>query len=260
MLNLVDELLSRSRRFQQLGRFDEALNLLTRLVGFHELPVYAAEEIEIRLGELSLRRRNYKRARRHLLAALVHQPDNARAHYLLANAFSRGRRPDAQRALAHYRRSIELEPDHAIRLCAYGLLLVRLGQAQNGLRHLRRAVEGAPEDVSILKQVIKGMQLANHAEEARRLLVTARFRSPRDRRLLALWNDLHFHQLRRDQQTTLHRSPSITSDDPVLLPFLRLEGGPVLSRRASVRRDGPSGTPPPRGLLHIRRPDQRHAQ
>src|SRR5437763_16380766 len=88
MLNLVDELLSRSRRFQQLGRFHEPHILLTRLAEFHQLPIYAAEELEIRLGELSLRRGKYKRARRHLLAAFVHQPNNARAHDLLGTAFS----------------------------------------------------------------------------------------------------------------------------------------------------------------------------
>jgi tetratricopeptide (TPR) repeat protein len=261
MLNLVDELLSRSRRLQQFGRHDEAFNVLTRLATFPDLPARARQEAEARLGELCLRERKYKRARRHLRAALRHQPKNARYHYLLAHAFARGSAADMSRALDHYRLSLELKPGRPARLCAVGLLLVRLGLSARGLQYLRQAIQFAPEDVAILRKVVKGMQLANRAAEARQLLFGARFRRPHDRELTALCHNLQFDQLRKDQQISRQRVANVNRNALVLLPFVRAEGEAMPTRRARiVRQDGPSGTPPPRGLLRVRRPDQRHAQ
>jgi tetratricopeptide (TPR) repeat protein len=261
MLNLVDELLSRSRHFQEIGLQNEAFDILIQLAEFRDLPTNVAEEVEVRLGESYLRQRRYKRARGHLAAAVRLQPGNARYHYLLATAFRRGNRPNAKRAVEHYRRSLELEPQQAARLCAYGAFLVQLGRSREGLRHLRRASEAAPDNVRILKRVVKGMRLANRGEEARRLLLVARFRAPRDRRLLSLWNDFQFQQIRKEQQTALQRFTTNRSESPVLLPFVRLSEGRARSRqaRAGIRQDGPSGTPPPRSILRVRRPDQRHA-
>jgi Flp pilus assembly protein TadD len=260
-LNLVDELLSHSRHLQELGRQSEAFDLLIQLAQFRELPINAAEEVEARLGESYLRQRRYKRARRHLATAVRLRPDNPRYHYLLAIAYRRGAKSDLRRALEHYRRSLELEPRQPVRLCTYGVLLVKLGQTREGLRQLRRAAEAAPRSVRILSQVVKGMRLANKGEEARRLLQIARFRAPHDRRLLALWNDSRFQEIRKLQQTALHRFTTNRLDSPVLLPFVCLSEDRVPARksRAGIRQDGPSGTPPPRSILRVRRPDQRHA-
>src|SRR3954447_2164718 len=79
-LNLVDGLLLMGRRHQQLGRARDALTILARLASFRELPREVAEETQARLGEIQLRRRKYHRARRHLAAALHHDPENARYH------------------------------------------------------------------------------------------------------------------------------------------------------------------------------------
>jgi tetratricopeptide (TPR) repeat protein len=260
-LNLVDELLSHSRHLQELGRRSEAFDILIQLAQFRELPIIAAEEVEVRLGESYLRQRRFKLARRHLTAAVRLQPSNARYHYLLAIAFRRGTRSDLKRAMEHYRRSLELEPRHPVRLCGFGVLLVKVGQSREGLRQLRLAAEAAPGSVRILRQVVKGMRLANKGEEARRLLLVARFRAPHDRRLLALWNDLQFQEIRKEQQTALHRFTTNRLESPVLLPFVRLSEDRVPARknRAVIRQDGPSGTPAPRSILRVRRPDQRHA-
>jgi tetratricopeptide (TPR) repeat protein len=261
MLKLVDELLSRSRHLHKLGCQNEAFDVLIQLAQFRGLPIDVAEEVEVRLGESYLRQRRYKRARGHLVAAVRLQPGNARYHHLLATAFRRGTRPNPKRAVEHYLRSLELEPRRAARLCAYGAFLVQLGQSREGLRHLRRAAEAAPYNVRILKQAVKGLRLANQNEEARRLLLAARFRAPHNRRLLSLWNDFQFQQIRNEQQTALHRFTTNRLESPVLLPFVRLSDGRVPSRqtRAGIRQDGPSGTPSPRSILRVRRPGQRHA-
>jgi Tfp pilus assembly protein PilF len=262
MLNLVDELLSRSRHFHKIGRRHEAFNLLIRLADLREIPIHAAEEIEVRLGESYLRQRRFKQARHHLAAALTYQPDNARYHFLLAHTFSHGSRPNPQRASKHYQRSLELEPKRPIRQSAFGLFLVQFGQSSEGLRHLRRAAKIAPQAPAVLKKVLAGMLLANRSEEARRVLLTARFHAPRDPRVLALWNDLHFQQIRKEQQTALLRVNLNRAQPPVLLPLDRPKNAGALSRqsRAAIRQDLPSGTPAPRSILRVRRPDQRHAQ
>jgi Tfp pilus assembly protein PilF len=262
MLKLVDELLSRSRHFHKLGRRHEAFDLLIRVADLREMPIHAAEEVEVRLGESYLRQRRFKHARRHLAAALTYQPDNARCHYLLAHALSHGTQPNPQRASKHYQRSLELEPKNAIRLSAFGLFLIQWGQVNEGLRKLRRAVKIAPKNPAVLKRILAGMLLANRSEEARRVFLAARFHAPHDHRVLALWNDLHFQQIRKEQQTALMRVRTNHSQPPVLLPFDRPGRGGKSSRqpRAGLRQDGPSGTPAPRSILRVRRPDQRHAR
>jgi tetratricopeptide (TPR) repeat protein len=261
MLNLVDELLSRSRRLHQLGRQNDAFDLLRKLTEFEELPDYAAEEVAIRLAEISLRRRQFKYARRYLAVAFDVQPDNARTHYLMARALDAGSAPNTRRALEHYRLALELEPDHAAWLCAYGLLLARLGRSREALASLRRAAAVAPDNVKTLKKVVEGMRLANAADEAHRLLLAARFRNPRETRLLDLWKDFQFRQLRKDQQTAPPRTVPIAAG-PVVLPYVPPEDdtGPVRKPGKRTRKDKASGIPPPRGILRVRRPDQRHAQ
>src|SRR2546423_9428139 len=84
MLNLAEGLLSMGRTHQQLGRTRDALTVLSRLSRFRELPPGVAEETQARLGEIQLKRRKFRRARRHLTVALRYDPDNARYHQLLA--------------------------------------------------------------------------------------------------------------------------------------------------------------------------------
>jgi tetratricopeptide (TPR) repeat protein len=261
MLNLVDELLSRARELHQLGRRDDAHDLLIRLIDFENLPDYAAEEVAIRLAEDHLRRRQSKLARRYLKFALGIQPADARTHYLMARALDAGASPNTRRALEHYRIALDLEPDHPAFLCRYGMLLARLGRSREALAGLRRAVKIAPDDVRILKNAVEGMRLANAADEARRLLLASRFRNPRDGQLLALWKDFQFQQLRKEQQTARPTSKPIVAT-PVVLAFVRPKGDPKNTRSGGkrIRTDAASGTPPPRGILRVRRPDQRHAQ
>src|SRR5262245_10936674 len=112
-LNLVDRLLARGRHFQEIGRDHDALQMLGKLAGFRELPAAVAEETQARLAEINLRRKRPRKARRHLTAALAHQPESARYHYLMARAVEADRRGDPERALEHYRRSLAINPDQA---------------------------------------------------------------------------------------------------------------------------------------------------
>jgi Flp pilus assembly protein TadD len=262
-LNLVDRLLRRGRSLQAMGRSHDALQTLQRLTHFQKLPSEAAEETQLRLAELQLQCRQFGPARRHLTAVLRLHPDNGHAHYLLATALEDGDKGGPRRALAHYRRCLELEGEQADCLCACGLLALRLGQRGEGLAHLRRAAELAPDDPETLGEVVTGLCRANEAEEARRLLLAARFRNPRDARFVRLWNDFQFQQLRKRQETAARQRRA--EDDeagPVVLPFAQPEGARL--GRKKVRRDGPAPLPaphlPPSGQMVLRGTGQRHAQ
>jgi tetratricopeptide (TPR) repeat protein len=253
-LNLVDGLLLMGRRHQQFGRARAALTVLARLAGFRELPRAVAEETQARLGEIQLRRRKFRRARRHLAAALRYDPDNARYHYFLGAALRQQDEGQWERAAGHYRRSLELDPDRVECLTEFGLLAVRLGHADEGLRHLHRATELRPGDPDILAKQAEGLRLAGRPGEARAALWAGLFRNPRDRRFRQLWADFQFRQLRREQRQ--RRAREGTDDGPVLLPFTpaRAESAKALV----LRHDGPATIPSPHDTRAGRLPDRRH--
>jgi tetratricopeptide (TPR) repeat protein len=243
-LGLVDHLLSRGRYFQQLGRTQDALRILGRLAGFRELPPPVAEEAQFRLGELQLRRKKHARARRHLAAALRHAPDNPRYHFRLAQALEQDRDGDLARAADHYRSSLALDHSQTDCLCAYGQLALRLGRTEEALDCLRAATRLAPDDLKVLTQAAAGLRKSGRADEARGLLLAARFRHPRDGRYRRLWNDFQFDAARREQDAARAGKALAGEDGPVLLPFLR----PVRPPDGKViRADAPAVLAPHRG-------------
>jgi tetratricopeptide (TPR) repeat protein len=220
-LNLVEHVLALGRRYQELGRHRDALALFTRLSGFRELPADAAEETQVRLAEMHLKRRRFTRARRHLAAALHHQPDSARYHYLMATALHSDERGDLERAAEHFARALALEPNNVRCQADAGLLAVRLGRTDEGLEKLRKAVEAAPDDAEVMGRLIKGLRLAGRTEEARAALRAALFRNPRAPRFRRLWAEFRVDGLRRRQAERSGRRSRQTGEDPVVLPFVR---------------------------------------
>jgi Tfp pilus assembly protein PilF len=248
-LNLVDRVLAMGRRYQEVGRHRDALTILTRLSRFRSLPAEAAEETQARLAEIYLKRRKYKQARRHLTAALRHQPDNARYHYLLATALQAEEGAELERARDHYRRALELDPGHVKCLADYGQLLLRLGQTEEGLSRLHEAVEAAPDDVEVLGKLVKGLRLSGRSEEARSVLQQAMFRNARSPRFRKLWNDFRFQQARRQREAErLQRGEEeAEGEQPVLLPFIRFvnetpeaSACPTIVRRLDAVRSLPA--------------------
>jgi Tfp pilus assembly protein PilF len=262
-LNLVDHVLAMGRRYQEVGRHRDAVTVFTRLSRFRYLPADAAEETQARLAEIQLKRRKYKHARRHLTAALRHQPDNARYHYLLATALTAEEGADLERAGEHYRRALELDPGHVKCLADYGHLLLRLGQTEEGLDRLRQAGERAPEDVEILGKLVKGLRLSGRTEEARSVLQVALFRHSRSPRFRKLWNEFRFQQARRRLETERLRQTEGQAGDeqPRLLPFVRVvKDGPAASDCPTIVRCDEANIGPTRPLRLPRRSDQRNVQ
>jgi Tfp pilus assembly protein PilF len=263
-LNLADRLLARGKHFQQIGRTHDAVHILSRLAEFRELPADVAEETQARLADLHLRYNRPRKARRHLTAALAHKPDNARYHYLMARAVEADRRGEPERALEHYERSLELDPQQPDCLSESGLLAVRLGQSERGVRHLRQAVELAPHDPEMLQRLVKGLCLARRPHEARAALRAALFCHPRDPRFRRLWDNFQFDQLRQAQEAErlAHQADEAATAGPTILPFVRPAGATAQTNATPtiIRCDGPTAPQPPHLPASARQPGRRRAQ
>jgi tetratricopeptide (TPR) repeat protein len=249
-LRLVETLLERGRSLHEYGQQYDAYRILKQLAGFRELPAAVAEETHSLLAEIQFGRRKYLRARRHLAAALGYCPTNAQYHYLMAAAVDADEEADKQRALKHYRRSLRLDPDQPTCLVDYGLLCVELGRADAGLRALRRAVRLRPDDPEVVGAAVEAMCELDHADEARRLLLAARFRNARDSRFQKLWNDFQFQQPRM-AQAAQRGGRRARSGAPILLPFVR-PATPRTDAGKRVRRDRPAPLPKPHTPKRIR--------
>jgi tetratricopeptide (TPR) repeat protein len=258
-LNLVDRLLSMGRNYQQVHRVAEALDVFTRLAALRELPSAVAEETQVRLAELQLKRKRLRKARPHLTAALVYRPDSAHYHQLMASALDTRSGGDLDRAAEHYRKSLEIEPTQPKCLCDYGLLLMRLGQVDGGLTALRRAGELAPDDSLVIGKLVKGLRLAELLDEARSVLLAARFRNPRNGRFRKLYNDLMFRQLRK-QQNMARREAASNDEGPMLLPFVctAKDDAPLVVDDKVIRLDPAEPLAPPHLPRPARRSDWKH--
>jgi Tfp pilus assembly protein PilF len=263
-LNLVSRLLSTARHFHTIGREQDALDLLTRLSGFRELPDKTAEEVQLRLGEILLKRRKFHRARRHFAAALLFDPDNPRYHFLLASALNSGEKRDPERAAQHYRSSLELDPRQARCLGDYGMTAIRLDDAETGLACLRRAVELYPDDVEAVSRLVEGLRHEGRLDEAQDVLRAALFRHPRSPRVRKMWTDFQFQRLHAQQQEARKSAAARQAEEegPTLLPFVPPAAGtlPLKLRRKTIRRDPASPIQPPHLPRPVHLPEQKHAQ
>jgi tetratricopeptide (TPR) repeat protein len=239
-LNLFEQLLARARRCQEAGQISQALSSLRRLARFPDLPADVAEEVQARLGEFWLRRRRFRRARRHLAAALGYRPDSPRYHFLLGLALHHDPAGDLARAARHYRRSLHLSPRQPRCLAEAGLLAITRGREDEGLDLLRRAAALAPADAGIVGKFARGLGQCGRPNEGLRAVRAALFRQPRCPRLRRLWVDLELSGLHRRQE--MARAHAARGDEPVLLPFIRLVGK-VTASPTFERADAPASRP-----------------
>lgn len=262
-LNFARHLLTMGQNYQQLGRNHDALRYLSRLAKLHDLEPTIAEESQVRLAEIHLARRNFAKARRHLTAALTHQPANARYHHLMAAALAADEKADPQKAADHFRQSLKIDPDQPDCLGEFGLLALDIGQTEEGFQCLRRAVELSPDDPAVIGRLVEGLVREDRVQEARKALLAARFRNPRDGRFHKLWNDFQFQQLHQRQRRNRQDADRADQDasEPTLLPFIRLAPETVSPPRAGriIRCDPPAPPAPPHNPRPGTVPKPRHA-
>src|SRR5687768_1273406 len=152
LLPFHDHLMSLGRRLQGLGQSDRAARLFRQLSRHRTLAADYAEEAHGRLAETALDAENFSKARRHLAAAIARRPEEAHYHHLMAAAVADDEAGNPLRALEHFRRALELDPDNPTYLCDHGRHALDISEVQEGLKSLRRAAELAPDDADVLGQ------------------------------------------------------------------------------------------------------------
>jgi hypothetical protein len=146
-----------------------------------------------------------------------------------------------------------------------------------GTRELLAAVEGNA-DCGVVRVVVCGLLEAGRVSAARRVLAAARFRSPGDGELAALWERVKFETARLGQWKRARgerrekanpryaqEAQFATEGDRVILPFLRLadDSDPARDGRGTsgpiggtVRRDAASFPRPHLARLGLRKADR----
>jgi tetratricopeptide (TPR) repeat protein len=251
-LNLTDRLLALGTHYRDLGRAQDAHDIFSRLLDFRTLPVEVACQAQLALAEIALKRRKFKKARRHLAAVLQAETADPHANYLMAVACREDDQGNLRRAAIYYARSLELDPTNVRCRGEYGLVLLHLGRTDEGLAHLAQAQNDAPDDIDALGRQVRGLRQAGKTEEAKQVLRRSRFRFRGDARFEKLSRDFQFQIARQEQEyARLQAEQMSDADGPVLLPFVRHEAHdelprPTLLARPRIRkmpRPGPDSGP-----------------
>jgi Flp pilus assembly protein TadD len=218
-ISLFDSLFATARRQAACQQSRLATNTLRRLVGLPGLTAAQSEQAHSALGELLLKRRKYRSARRHLVAAGRIDRTSPRTFYLLGMACRHDPAGDLDRAARYFARCLRLVPTHARCLGEAGLLAISQGDHDHGLDLLRRAVELQPDNGPAVARLCRGLSRSGQPEEALREVRIARFLLPRCPALLRLSAELRIDRLRCRQECD-----AATQEDggAVLLPFLRV--------------------------------------
>lgn len=243
MLQFFDGLLKKARHLEQLGQYRQASHLYVRLADMRQLPDSVACDAQAGLGRVRLEQGRHARARRHLAAALVHEPDSAAYHFLLASALVEDTKADQQRATPHFRRALELDDKNPEYLLAFARHCFRMEEREEAIALVRRAIQVAGDNLRILAEAAEQLRRHGEYEEARSQLRVALFRHAGDRRFEDLWKTHQFQALHADQQEAREQA----SDDPTILPFSapaestgpRLHGRRILRKDAAEDRKAP---------------------
>jgi tetratricopeptide (TPR) repeat protein len=229
-LNLVDILLTTGKHLFTMGRSHEALQPLTKLAGFRKLPDHVNEQLQALLAEIYLEKGEYKKARRHLTAAIAANPLEANYQFLMAIALVEDEGADFARAEAHFARAVEFDPDEAAYWLDYGSYLFKICKNKDGLRAIRKAYALDVKNIAIVSQVAEVLRREGFYEEATTKLRAALFENSGDQRFRQLWQQHQFEMIFIEQDHAA-RGLDKTPGKPVILPF-KLE--PRLERFQSI--------------------------
>jgi tetratricopeptide (TPR) repeat protein len=253
---LADHLLSRSRLMLQVGRPRAARRFLRRLTSHPDFAPRTRAEAHRRLSEIDLVAGRFRRARRHLVAAIRLRRHADELYFEYARAIEADPNGDPRKAVSALRVAVGIDPFEVRSWALLGHMAAAAGDLKLALKALRRAVRLRPEPVEVLADVVKGFLDLGRRSEARAVLSAARFRARRDARITGLWDWFRFDQAVREQRSQrLPSGPSILRFPTEMVDVPVRDGEPVVLR--ADRRSHP--TPHVLRMLYSR-PDPRQAK
>ena len=224
-IHIAQALLEQGRSLWEQDRYEEATEVLSRLLGLRRIPRNIAERAQFYLGDMQLAQGHYPKARRHLAAALATGTDSGETHFLMARALDWDEDADPRSAYQHYRRAADLDPGQPLYSSSYALMRIRQCKHRpaESLRRLRDAFAADPDDPDVVYNYVCGlMDLGRHAE-AELALRRARKSWPQHPMFEELWYELLDARgvLKRPQTHQPPAPPPARHPgmEPVLLPF-----------------------------------------
>ena len=167
-INLLQRLLTQGRRLIYMGRLTEARRRLEKLLAFPEVSEQARVEAHQLLADIHLDNQCYRKARRHLVAALGLHADSAQSLYQLAVTLDLDPDADPKRAAKYYRKALELKPDEARYWSSYGQVCLRLGKEKAAYGAFVAAADLASMDVEVIDEITEGFCFLGREEEKMR--------------------------------------------------------------------------------------------
>jgi tetratricopeptide (TPR) repeat protein len=153
----TDVLINMSSALVALGRTDEALAILNRIVELDPAHVMAYYN----LGTLAARARDDANAIRYYRLALAADPANTQSHFNLGNALRRQGR--FEQALPHYRQVVLDDPANTVAWLAEALTLIRLERWSEARSRLDEGVASFPNDQQLLNALVRLLAAAPDA-------------------------------------------------------------------------------------------------
>jgi tetratricopeptide (TPR) repeat protein len=253
-LPFADHLLSRARLMLRIGRMVDARRLLRRvLVSSGDSTRTRADALRL-LARMELDAGRFRQARCRLAAAirLRRHADDLYVEY--ARVVLADPDGDPRLAVKALRRAVGIDPHESRSWAALGTAALRAADDRLARKAFRRAARLRPERIDTLEEVVDGFVALGREDEARVVLNTARFTSPNDARVTALWDRFRFALALR-QQHGPDRGETILPFPVEVRKRAELETHPVV-----LRADRCSTVKPHLLRLFGRRSDPRRAQ
>jgi hypothetical protein len=152
-----------------------------------------------------------------LAAAIALQPEYAEAYLDYAEAVRADVDADPRKAWKACRRATRLDSLNPRCWVALGHASLYIADETWAARAFRRAAQLQPDNVSVLADVVRGLESIGRDTQARRVLEAARFRSPGNAALVQLCNDFRSRLAIRQHlpmtgEPTILRFPGRASD------------------------------------------------
>ncbi len=210
----LDRLLQHALQLMHGGHHDQAIDVLTRVLGeapdhsdahailasclvrrkrLHAADLEAAQALaldpdsylaHLAMASVQIARRGFKQAEAHLDIARALSPESAETHRLAANLYGAWGKHD--RALAEIVAASERDPDDAGIWAQYGWIEYERGQRESARAHAERALELDPEHIDALTLLGHCDLATGRVEEARAHAVWALQNAPGDEGALTL--------------------------------------------------------------------------